>query len=90
MYVGDALTGDNIKALAHVPTPVFDDLYKCSSLSAEFTRDKPWVNGFGQNREWLFNNKNQFPGSVAFNQFELRFAPDYLVFRPVFNSRRNR
>jgi hypothetical protein len=88
--VGEPLTGYDIIALAHVSTPVFDDLYKCSSFSAEVIRDKPWVNGFGQNCEWLFNHRNQFPGCIALDLYELIFALDcYLIFRPMFTSRSN-
>jgi hypothetical protein len=65
MYVGEPLTGDKIYAIANAPISVFDDFFKCASLSAELTRDKPWVNGFGQNCQWFFDNKIEYPGIFA-------------------------
>ena len=62
MYVGAPLNADNFRDLAEAPTPVLDDFFKCEKLSTELTRDKPWVNGFGQNCQWLFDNKIQYPG----------------------------
>ena len=68
MYVGEPLTGDQIRAIANAPTPVLDDLYKCESLTAELMIDKPWVNGFGQNCQWFFDNKVQYPGIMVLHQ----------------------
>jgi hypothetical protein len=62
MYVGEPLTGDQISAIANEATPVFDDLHKCTNLSAELTLDTLWENGFGQNCQWLFDNKLEYPG----------------------------
>ena len=62
MYVGEPLAGDKIRIIANAPTPAFDDLFKCSPLRSEQTRDESWVNGFGQNCQWLFDNKRQYPG----------------------------
>ncbi len=62
MYVGEPLTGDNIREIANAPTPVIDDLFKCAPLFAEFSIDTAWKNGFGQNCQWLFDNKLQYPG----------------------------
>ncbi len=71
VYVGDALTNSSIKTLANAPTDALPEYYKCAPLSAETTIDTSWVNGFGQNCQWFFENSAQNPGKYPTSEIDM-------------------
>ena len=62
MYIGEALAPEEIQAISAAPTPLLNNYYKCSPLSSETNIDATWANGYGQDCQWLFENKAQYPG----------------------------
>ena len=62
MYVGEALTPEEVLAISTAPTPLLNEYYKCSPVTSETNIDTSWANGYGQNCQWIFENKAQYPG----------------------------
>ena len=65
VYLGDeTLSASSIKSLANALTDPLKNEYKCAELSSDDVSDTSWKNGFGQNCQWFFENKAQYPGSI--------------------------
>ena len=62
IYIGEPLSAKNVLALAHSPTYPIQEFYKCAPVLFKKILDSSWENGYGQNCQWLFENKAQYPG----------------------------